>query len=311
MQKEYLLVTGAAGFIGSAVAAHFLKLGFAVITIDNLSTGKREVIPEDVIFIEGDAGNAFTVKELEQFDISGIIHIAGQSSGEVSFEDPEYDLRSNTNSTLLLLDYAKRKRIKQFVFASTMSVYGNQHFLPVTENTIPNPVSFYAVGKLASENYMRIFSKFGISSIALRLFNVYGPGQNMDNLKQGMLSIYMAQAIHSNEITVKGSLDRFRDFIYINDVVNAFEKAFSKTKEDGIFEIYNVCSGAKTHVRELLELIVKHSQSSIKVNVIEGTPGDQFGIFGSPWRVNVDLNWRATVELKDGLEQMMKWAIKQ
>ena len=119
----------------------------------------------------------------------------------------------------------KKTGCKEFIFASSMSTYGDHDPSLVSETTPTVPKSFYAVGKLASENYMRIYSDmYGIKCTALRFFNVFGIGQNMDNLKQGMASIYLAMAIRNQHITIKGSKDRFRDFVYIDDIVNAVEK---------------------------------------------------------------------------------------
>lgn len=307
LNENYILVTGAAGFIGSAVATKLNALGFKTITVDNLSTGELAIVPKETIFIEGNLGKQETIDKLNEYTISAIFHIAGQSSGEVSFENPSYDLESNTESTILLLKFAKEKGIKNFVYASTMSVYGNQLMLPVNEASIPSPTSFYACGKLASEHYLKIYSSLGINSVALRLFNVYGPGQNLKNLKQGMLSIYLAQALLNKNIVVKGSADRFRDFVYIDDVVNAFIQAYdySKTNKFGIF---NISTGKPTYVYQLLEGIQNALEDEVTVSIIEGTPGDQFGIFGSSWLAKTELNWQPKTEFAEGMVSMVNWA---
>ena len=176
--KTYL-VTGAAGFIGAAVAKRLIGEGNKVVTIDNLSTGKRDVIPEDCIFIEGNDFDSGIIDRLYTYRFDCIVHIAGQSSGEISFEAPIYDLQTNAQSTLMLLDYARKTGCKEFVYASSMSVYGDHENPLVSEETSAVPKSFYAVGKLSSENYMRIYSDtYGIRCTALRFFNVYGVGQN-------------------------------------------------------------------------------------------------------------------------------------
>ena len=224
------LVTGAAGFIGSALSKRLIELGHKVVTVDNLSTGFVENIPNEVIFVKGDCHDKSLIKSLDKYSFDAIFHIAGQSSGEISFDDPVYDLQTNAESTLLLLKLALKVKCKKFIYASTMSVYGDQGETLVKEDSSLNPKSFYGVGKLASEKYLSIFQNFGINCTALRLFNVYGPGQNMYNLRQGMVSIFLAQAFNHNEINVKGSKDRFRDFIFIDDVVNAFISSYNKEK---------------------------------------------------------------------------------
>jgi UDP-glucose 4-epimerase len=302
--KKYL-VTGAAGFIGSAVAKKLVAAGHEVYTIDNLSTGYASNIPEGVHFTKGNVHDQESIDKLGQIKMDAIFHIAGQSSGEISFENPVYDLQTNTQSTLLLLDYARKTGCTNFIYASTMSVYGDQDILPVKEEFNPNPKSFYAVGKLASENYLKIFSKFGIQCTAIRLFNVYGPGQNMDNLKQGMISIFLAQALNEAKITVKGSIDRFRDFVYIDDVVNAFVNSLDCV---GGFQVVNVASGIKTTVAQVLESIEKEFDHKLEIVIQEGTQGDQFGIYADNTKASQLINWQPLVDFKQGTELMFNWA---
>ena len=255
MKKRYL-VTGAAGFIGSRIAAALLQRGCEVVTIDNLSTGKRENVPDGCVLIEGDVFARKIIDSLEQHRFDGILHIAGQSSGEVSFDDPVYDLQTNAQSTLMLLDYAKKTGCRNFLYASSMSTYGDHENPLVDEESKTQPKSFYAVGKLASENYMRIFTGFGIQCTALRFFNVYGVGQNMDNLRQGMASIFLAMALKDRHVLVKGSKDRFRDFVYIDDVVDAVLKALHREQGEA-FEVYNVSTGIPQTVETIIETIRK------------------------------------------------------
>ena len=253
------LVTGGAGFIGSWVARELLNRGDSVLIIDNLSTGFKENIPLGADFIQSDCQNSSIYDELAGEKFDAIMHIAGQSSGEISFSDPAYDLRSNAESTLHLLKYALNIGCKRFLYASTMSVYGQPASdEPVSEDDQCSPISFYAVGKIASEQYLKIYQKYGIQPTALRLFNVYGPGQNLDNLRQGMLSIYLAQMIRNKKIIVKGSLDRFRDFIYIDDVVKSFLLCLDNPKTIG--GIFNIGTGVKTTVNDLLKKLIENSK---------------------------------------------------
>ena len=305
-----ILVTGAAGFIGSAIVKSLNQKGFKTITIDDLSTGYRENVPAGTIFIEGNCGDENVISKLNEYEVTSIIHFAGQSSGEVSFQNPIADQKSNTTSTLLLLKYARKKGIKKFIYASSMSVYGDHIRLPVHEESLTKPKSFYAVGKLASEDYLRLFSGEDLQTVALRLFNVYGPGQNLSNLKQGMLSIYLAQALKDKRIVVKGSLERFRDLIYADDVVSA---VLILLKEDWprSFSVFNVSNGYPVKVSEMLEAIQAGLQEDIRVEEIEGTPGDQHGIFGSSYSLQKEFNWKPLVKHKDGIANMIQWARKE
>lgn len=285
-----ILLTGVAGFIGSKIAQSLLQQGYTITGIDNLKTGYLDNIPEQVNFVLGDCADPQIYKEksLDGIYFDTIIHFAGQSSGEISFDDPVQDLSDNCISTLNLLQFAKEISCKNFIFASSMSVYGKAQASPVNETHTTKPLSMYAVGKLASENYLRIFEQYGISSVSLRLFNTYGPGQNMSNLRQGMVSIYLAQALKNKNILIKGSSDRYRDFIYIDDVTRTVDH-FVKNEIIGA-EIYNVCTGSKTTVSTLIDTIKKTlGNKSIPVEYAEATPGDQFGIIGDNTKLRKEL----------------------
>lgn len=303
------LVTGAAGFIGSAIAKNLIEENNNVVTIDNFSTGFKRNVPEKVEIIEGNDFDETVLNKLNGRKFDAIIHIAGQSSGEISFEKPVYDLQTNAQSTLMLLNYARKTGCKNFIFASSMSVYGDHKERQVDETSSAVPKSFYAVGKLASENYMRIFSQeYGLKCTALRFFNVYGIGQNMENMKQGMASIYLAQAIKSKHIIIKGSGERFRDFVYISDVVDAVKKSLER-KAGNDFEIYNVSTNKPTLVKDIIKLIVDNVKFDVTYEYVDGTPGDQFGIYGNNGKIKKDLGWFPTFAFEDGMKKMIEWAV--
>lgn len=306
MGSSKILVTGAAGFIGAAVAKKLVELGFEVITIDNLSTGYKEAVPKGVRLIEGNTYDESILIQLENNEFEAIMHIAGQSSGEISFDNPVYDLQSNAQSTLLLMKLALKTNCKKFIYASTMSVYGIQEEGAVNETALPVPESFYAVGKLASENYMRIYSKYGLACTALRLFNVYGPGQNLENMRQGMISIYLGKALKTGTIQVKGDKNRFRDMVYIDDVVNAFVTSLQFEKPS--YQFYNVATGIKTTVGEVVDAIQKLFDKDIPVKYEGSTAGDVFGIYGSFEKLKNELNWSPQTSLNEGLVKMYNWA---
>lgn len=299
------LVTGAAGFIGAAIVERLQAEGNTCTTIDNLFTGTRDHIPAGCRFIEGDVSDPSIINSLKKEYYDAIIHMAGQSSGEVSFDNPIYDLHTNTQSTILLLKIAREIGCKKFIFASSMSTYGDHDPPMCSEESSTSPKSFYAVGKLASENYMRIFSEFGIACTALRFFNVYGIGQNLSNLRQGMASIYLAMAIKNHSINVKGSKDRFRDFVYIDDVVDAVIKCL---RRDIGYNCFNVCTGKPTKVEKVIDSIRKNLPYYVNVEYSEGTPGDQFGIYGDYTKIKSELNWEPQICFDEGINRMIKWA---
>ena len=300
----HVLITGGAGFIGSHLAFFYLNKKISVTVVDNLSTGFEENIPSGAHFIRQDITEAGWTSLLSK-DIDYVIHLAAQSSGEISFEDPLYDVRTNTVGTLELLKWSHENRIKKFIFASSMNVYGNVQDELIVEESLTNPTSFYAVGKVASENYIKIFSELGLDSVGLRLFNVYGVGQNMENMKQGMVSIYCAYVKKNEPVIVKGSEERFRDFVYIDDVVDAFNLALESHLN---FDIFNVCTGVRTTVKEVLDKIFKSfSYSEYPYELQSGTPRDQFGIYGSYKKINKALGWSPKHDLKVGLDKMVTW----
>lgn len=306
MNKKYL-VTGGAGFIGSAVAKRLIEEGNHVTIIDNLSTGYLQNIPQKALFINGNCEDEDLISTLKNEVFEAIFHIAGQSSGEISFDNPVLDMKSNVQSTIVLLKLAVEIGCKTFIYASSMSVYGNPNTLPVCETDELKPVSFYAAGKLASEHYLRIYSSTNIKTVALRLFNVYGEGQNMSNLRQGMASIFLAQAINTGKIIVKGSKDRFRDFIHIDDVVNAFLKSETDTVPSGV---YNVCRGEKITVSEILNIINQSIPFPAEIEYAQSTPGDQIGIYGDPSNFENIFKLKSQIAFQEGMKNMIQWALK-
>jgi UDP-glucose 4-epimerase len=304
----HYLVTGGAGFIGSIISKKLLFLGNKVTIIDNLSTGKKSNIPSKANFVEGDLSKLETIEKLNNKKFHAILHISGQSSGEISFENPIYDLNSNTVSTLLLLDYALKTKCNKFIYASSMSVYGEQRGKDqFSETDKLNPKSFYAVGKLASENYLKIYNQqYGINYTILRYFNVYGPGQDLDNLKQGMVSIYLSQFLNNKfkKVLVKGSKNRFRDFCYIDDVVNITIKSINDKRFNN--EVINVGTGKKTTVREVILEIKKYLSTNKPVIFKGSTPGDQHGIYANVDKIKYLTKFKFT-NFNFGLKKMIEW----
>lgn len=302
------LVTGGAGFIGSALAKSLIQEGWEVVILDNLFSGNRKNIPAGARFKWFDLGADEAQFGLPDESFDAVFHLASHVGQELSFERPVYDLKSNALSTLSLLNWCARGGSKKFVFASTMNVYGNPAQLPVTEATPVATPSPYAVAKIASENFCKVYETFGIDSTCLRLFNVYGPGQDMRNMKQGMVSIFMTYMVQGKPIVVRGSGDRFRDFIFVSDVVDAFKAALSPAAHG---KIYNVASGKKTTVSELLERMARafgHKEHSYPIEFRDGTPNDQFGLYGDSSLIERDLGWKPIMELQKGLQLMTDWA---
>jgi len=301
--KDKLLITGVGGFIASHVARRFLREGFQVVGVDDFSSGYPKNVPEGLQFIHGDLSDLSVISRIPK-DCQIIFHLAGQSSGEVSFDDPVADLRKNTTSTLNLIKYGVKNHIRRFIYASSMSVYGAATDKPTAETSICMPLSCYGVSKLAAEGYLRAYRKY-LPYVVLRMFNVYGPGQDMGNLRQGMVSIYLAQALVNGRIEVKGSIDRYRDFIFIDDVVEAWYRAtFLREAEN---QIVNVGTGIKTSVAELLERISIYVPGT-NYYISENTPGDQTGIYADTSHMKYCLNMHKFTHLNSGLKTFTEWA---
>ncbi len=304
------LVTGGAGFIGSSISHRLIEQQHDVVIIDNLSTGYMDNIPKEAIFIEGNCSCLDVIEQLNNQKFDAILHIAGQSSGEISFENPVYDLNCNTTSTLRLLDYAVNTGCSRFIYASTMSVYGEQSGKEqFSEQDNTNPKSFYAVGKLASESYMKIYhQQYAINYTSLRYFNVYGAGQNLENLKQGMVSIYLKQFIDDKfgVVEVKGDLDRFRDLSYVDDIADVTIDSISNTSFYN--DTVNVGSGKKTTVETIIKLIKESLHSTKSVIEVNGTKGDQFGIYADNKKLK-NIYPKGFITFEEGLKKMIRGII--
>jgi UDP-glucose 4-epimerase len=304
-----ILVTGGAGFIGSSLARRLILEGHKVYILDNLSTGNLENIPNKAIFIEGDASSQSSYKNLNNKNIDIIFHFSGQSSGEVSFEDPIRDLSDNVSGTLNLCNFMLKENIKNIYYASSVTVYGNEATLPSKEidMNIEKIKSFYAIGKVASENYLRIFSEnYGLNAICLRFFTIYGPGQNMNNLKQGMVSIFLKLIMNEDEfIKVKGSLNRFRDLLHIDDLIEICIRLINKDLNG--YHIFNIGSGKKTTVKSIISIIMKALNKNIKVLEEGSTPGDFFGSHADISKIKSTLNYTPKISAETGIKLFVKW----
>ena len=183
-----------------------------------------------------------------------------------------------------------------------MSVYGSKPNKPVKETDITSPESFYGNSKLASENYLKIYENYGIKYTSLRLFNVYGPGQNMSNLRQGMVSIFMSQMLDSGKIHVKGSASRYRDFIYIDDVTEYFIKCIKSNKSVG--KTINIGTGKKTFVYQLIKILISFCDKKIPVKYLGSTQGDINGIYADVKLKDKIFGKTRHVNLYEGLKKM-------
>lgn len=305
-KNNHIIITGGAGFIGSHIANRMLSQGYRVTVLDNLSTGREENIPIAADFIKLDLGESGSYSAIENISCDAILHLAGQSSGEASFNDPLYDLKSHVMSTFWLLEWAKKRGTQRFLYASSMSIYGDPVSLPVNESHTLQPKTFYAASKASAENYIKLYQTFGLNTTIFRLFSVYGPGQNLENKAQGIVSIYLSYMLEGLPVPVKGSKERFRDLVYIDDVVDAWMTSFDNPVSFG--KVYNIASGKRTTVEELLNALkIAKSSNDYPIEYKESTPGDQFGVVGDNTLITGELGWKPQTDLYTGLKNMFDY----
>jgi len=302
--KKKILVTGAAGFIGSKICTELIKKNYSIIGCDDFSTGSKKNIIKGIKFIKIDLSNKKAINKLPK-NIDYIFHLAGQSSGEKSFEDPLDDLKRNFISTYNLINYAKEKKIKNFFYASSMSVYGDLVGKARVKDFC-KPLSYYGLHKKLSEDYI-INNSNNFNFIIFRMFNVYGPGQDLFNDKQGMVSIYLASILKKNKIIVKGSIKRYRDLIYIDDVVDIWIEGLKNKKMKN--KIINLGTGQKTKVSQMLEILKKLHATKSKVIIKKNTPGDQHGIYADKSIFEL-VNKKNFLCIKEGFQRFYNWAKK-
>ena len=305
-----VIITGGAGFIGSALARRLLDRGDEVVILDNLSTGSEANIPKGASFIMGDVSNPASLARLPAAP-SAVFHLAAQSSGEASFDDPLVDFRTNVGGTFLLLQWSMANGARRFVYTSSMSVYGEHAGPgPVVETDQPMPRSYYGAAKLASEVYVGLFNRLGLETTVFRPFSVYGPGQNMANRKQGMVSIYLSYLLEDAPLVVKGERDRFRDHVNVADVVDAF--LLSLASESACGQTYNLGTGIGTSVGTLIEKLLRYTGKKADYPVVQAgpTPGDTRGCVADIGRIKRDLGWIPRTPLDQGLLEMIGFHMK-
>ena len=303
----HALVTGGAGFIGCHLATELIAQGHKVTIVDDLSSGYASNIPNGADFIQADLTKKDTYTLFTE-GFTHIFHLASHVGQELSFETPVRDLEVNLLATSRIIKWALDNGRPKIIFASSMNVYGNpaNSMHPVSEETPVSLPSPYAVGKYSSELLLDVYKPFGISSASLRFFNVYGAKQDLSNLKQGMVSIFLSYVLKGEPVEVRGSLERFRDFIHVSDIVDACILV-AESECEGVF---NVSTGVKTTVKSLIDSIISSFQEDPNLYPIvelASTPRDQFGVFGVSNRLN-KLGWYPKITLEKGLAEMANWA---
>ena len=249
------LVTGGAGFIGSHLVDLLLAKDCEVVVVDNLATGRRLQVPERVVFLQGDVGDAqLLARALPGCDV--VFHLAAVSSVQDSLERPIEVHDTNLTATLALLEAAVQHRVARFVFSSSAAGYGDTGGEPAREDMIPKPMSHDAVQKLASEQYCHVYHRLhGLETVCLRYFNAYGPRQRADSPYSGVIAKFIEAARAGRPITIFGDGEQTRDFCHVKDVALANYLAATQDAAEVSGRVFNVGTGTSTSVNELARLV--------------------------------------------------------
>lgn len=303
------LVTGGAGFIGSHIASGLIKSGARVRIIDDLSTGYRENIAEiggDVDFIQGSlADEAVLRKAIEGVEL--VFHEAAIPSVPRSVENPRQTHIASVDSTFSLLLAARDSKVKRLVYAASSSAYGDQPTLPKVETMLPDPLSPYAVAKLVGEYYCQVFTRvYGLETVALRYFNVFGPRQDPSSQYSGVISRFISALLSGQRPVIYGDGEQSRDFTYIDNVVAANLKSAETT--NGVGQVINIANGERVTLNQLLEQIKQLTgRNDAQADYQAPRKGDVRDSLADISRARELLGFAPQVDLRTGLKLTMEW----
>ena len=308
------LITGAAGFIGSSLARAVLKQGDRVRGIDNFSTGKRENIEEilaQIDFREVDLLNFDALHSVCQ-GVDYIFHEAAIPSVPKSVLDPLGSNRANVDGTVHLLIAAKDAKVKRVVYAASSSAYGDTPSLPKHEEMVANPISPYAVAKLAGEYYMKSFYRcYGLETVSLRYFNIFGPRQDPTSPYSGVLAKFITQMLDRQAPTIFGDGTQSRDFTYIENVISANLLAAKAPASEAAGRVFNVATGTRVDLNETFNLLKKLTGYQGKVNYGPERAGDVKHSLADLSHTQRHLGYRPLVDFAEGLRRTVEWYKEQ
>ncbi len=307
MGMNKILITGGFGFIGARFVTHFQKKNIEVIVMEHPLAKIPEGFPSCEI-VRADITERSFIETLKVHNIDAVLHLAAQSSGPRSFSIPDVDIKINIMGTLNIIDWCIANKIDRFLFASSFVIYGDHPDKELlNEETICKPKSVYATSKLACEHLLITYAQAkGLKWSALRMFNVYGPGQDITKTDQGVVGIFMNMLLNQDTVQVKGSLQRFRDLIHVDDVIQGWDLCLHS---DIYNQSYNLGSGYKTTFYELIMAIAKAlgKEDSVKIEELPGTPGDIMGCYADISKIKKDLGFSPKFKLEDGITNMFDW----
>jgi len=301
------LVTGGAGFIGSHIVDELIGRGTETIVIDNFSSGNRDNLAQHagnplLRVIEGDV---FQAKELlsEVDGIDVVFHEAAIASVPKSVQDPLFVHRVNVDASVYLMNYCVQKGIKRMVFASSAAVYGVLKTFPASEDLYCSPSSPYGSSKLAVETYLSSFySTYGLETVGLRYFNVYGPRQRMSDYS-GVITVFINNLLAGVTPKIYGDGAQTRDFVFVKDIVRANMLAMETTKADG--SCFNVASGTSTSILALLNTLQEITGVALPPQFLPPRVGDVKSGEGSISKIQRVLGYTPGTQMKEGLAQVV------
>lgn len=301
------LVTGGAGFIGSHLVEALVEHNKRVRVLDDFSTGRREnlaAVADQIELLEGDVTDSETVEQA----VAGcdyVLHLAAIASVQASLEKPQTSHRVNVDGTLNVLDAARRVGVQRFVIASSTAVYGDHTALPLREELAPRPLSPYAATKAAGEAYCSAFhTSYGLPTVALRFFNVYGPRQDPSNPYSGVISIFAARVARGEHPVIYGDGKQTRDFVYVADVIRAILLACEREAAAG--NVFNVGGGRQTSVLQLVTALNQALDTALKPTFAPARSGEVRFSQANVSRARKVMGWKPQVTLQEGLSKLVR-----
>ena len=293
------LITGAAGFLGSALANQLAREGHQVRGLDDLSTGDPQALAPDVHFTRGDVNDRPKLWTLLQ-EVDCVYHLAARVSVPESILYPREYNAVNVGGTVSLIEAMRDVGVRRVVLASSGAIYGDQKIQPLTEAQPPKPRSPYAVSKLAAEYYIRtIGALWGIETVCLRIFNAYGPGQHLPPSHPPVVPYFLRQALRGGTLVVHSDGQQTRDYVYVDDVTAAMVAAATAPGLNGL--VINVGSKTETSVRDLVRLVLEITGSKANVIYNSQTEGGVSRMCADLNLAAEKLNYKPAVPLEEGL----------
>lgn len=299
-----VLVTGGAGFIGSHVVDRLLQEGHEVVVVDNLVTGKRKNVPKAVQFYKLDIENPKLERVFRNERPAVVFHLAAQMNVRRSVEDPMFDAQVNVLGTLNVLEQASKHGARKVIFSSSGgAIYGEQQTFPAPETHVTQPLSPYGISKLCGEHYLSYYNRLsGLQVVSLRYANVYGPRQDPEG-EAGVVAIFIQKMLHREQAVVNGNGRQTRDFVFVEDVVEANLMVMGPEVEG----IYNVGTGVETSINDLFRIVVDLTKMEFKEVHGPAKKGEQARSVIDATKLRHQLGWEPKVDLREGLRRTVEY----